>query len=109
MDKNELINRLSQLPDLIKYAEENVIKAAEAVQAAKDGLLLAEDTLVIGGSIDGKNSEIRAAQLRTQTLPQRDNMQRAESFLNREKAALNHLINEMKSIGHIATMLKGGE
>lgn len=109
MDKQTLINRLLQLPDLLKYAEENVIKASEAIQEAKAALLVAEDMCLVNGLIDGKNAEIRAAQLREKTSAHRTILQEKENLLSRERAALNHLANEFKALGLVAGMLKGAE
>jgi len=106
MNKQEIINKLSELPREIESQEQAVIAAYEQVQESKFILTEAEDVLQLSGAIDGKNAEIRSSQLRAQTASERQAIQKAESNLSRERAALNRLNNELESCKAIATLLK---
>lgn len=109
MDKQALIDKLAALPELIEAQEQVVIAAYGQVQESKSILSEAEDVLQLSGVIDGKNAEIRQAQLRAKTAGEREGLQKAESNLSREKAKLNLLTNELAVCRAIAGMLKVGE
>jgi hypothetical protein len=109
MNKQDLTSKLSTLPGEIETQEQAVISAYEQVQESKSILTEAEDVLQLSGTIDGKNAEIRQAQLRAKTAGEREGLQKAESNLSREKAKLNLLINELTAYRAIAAMLKAGE
>ena len=109
MTKDELIEKLYELPKLIEEAENAVIKDVQAIQGAKERLLFVEDQLLTSGVIDGKNAEIRSAQLRSRTPQQRSDIQDAENKASATRAALNRLNNELAVCKAIAGMLKGAE
>jgi len=106
MNKTELIDRLYSLPGEIETQEQAVINAFEQVQESKSILSESEDVLQLSGMIDGKNSEIRASQLRAQTANERQAIQKAESNLSRERVVLNRLNNELTTCKAIAGLLK---
>lgn len=107
MDKQFIINRLLSLPKEIASAEETVITANKAVQDAKAALQNQEDGLLASGAIDGKNAEVRAAQLRSFTGEQREKVTQAEYNLIRVKNHLALLYNEFKALQAVADLLKG--
>ena len=105
----DLINKLASLPELIEEKERDVIHAYWQVQDSKTILTEAEDVLYLSGTIDGKNAETRNAQVRTNTISEREAVQKAETSLSIEKAKLNRLNNELVIYRAIAGMLKGVE
>src|SRR5690606_32965103 len=107
MVKQDIINRLLSLPKEIAEAEESVITANKALQDAKTGLQAREDELLTSGVIDGKNAEIRTAQLRSFTGDQREAVTQAEYDLVRVKNHLALLYNEFKALQTVADLLKG--
>ena len=107
MTKIELIERLYELPKLIEDAENAVINAHGQVQDSKSILSEVEDVLLLSGSIDGKNVEIRNAQLRAQTSNERQAIQKVENELSVARIALNRLNNEQANCRAIAEMLEG--
>jgi len=109
LTKIELIDKLASLPEQIELAEKEVIKSVQAIQGAKERLTFVEDQLLVSGAIDGKNAEIRAAQLRAHTLQQRADIQDAENKASGTRVALNRLNNELAICRAIAGMLKGAE
>ena len=109
LTKIELIEKLYELPKLIEDAENAVIKDVQAIQGAKERLADEQDRLLTNGSIDGKNAEIRAAQLRERTGQEVRGVQQAENKASISKVKLNRLNNELRSSEAIAGMLKGAE
>jgi len=109
LTKIELINKLASLPELIEQAENEVIKANQAIQGAKDILLDHEDTLRLSGAITGKNVEERTAQLRQNTQIERNAIQQADNVASGARAKFNRLLNELAICKAIAGMLKGAE
>lgn len=109
MTKNELINKLYNLPKLIEEAENKVIASNEMVLHAKALVLSIEDRLLLEGAIDGKNAEARAAQMREKTFTERRNIQPCENQLSIDRACLNRLNNELAVCKAIAGILKGVE
>jgi hypothetical protein len=113
MDKSNIITRLLALPAEIGAAETYVIEMNEALSQAKDALQFKKDELYLGiyesegMKIDGKNAEIREAQMRQYTVPEQRAVQLAESASFRSKFDLNKLLNEMKALQSIADLLRG--
>ena len=109
MTKIDLIDKLVSLPDLIEEQEKASISASQQVQKSKGKLTEVEDVLLLGGVIDGKNAEIRAAQMRENTTSERETVQNAERVLTIEQVKINRLNNELAVYKAIAGMLKGAE
>jgi hypothetical protein len=109
MTKIELINKLSGLPGEIHFAEMAIFGAQDGVTKAKDILSVKEADLYSEGVIDGKNAEIRTAQLRQLTTPERNEIAKAENALSMARIAFNQLQNYFTAYRAIAGMLKGAE
>ena len=109
MTKIELIDKLTILPGLIETAENEVIKATNNIQLAKDALLAKEDELLLSGVIDGKNVETRTAQMRANTFVQKHAVQQAENMASGARVGLNRLVNELAVCRAIADILRGCE
>ncbi len=105
MDKKTIIQRLIGLPGEIEAAETAVIKMSQNLMEAKDALAERESFLLLSGKIDGKNAEIRSAQLRELTSAERQFVVDAENALAGVKAFLNKLRNTFEALQSIAQML----
>lgn len=62
----------------VMRCREALMEATEAEIEAREGLKSSEMVLLAGDSINGKNAEARAAQLRTMTGTEREALARAE-------------------------------
>jgi hypothetical protein len=107
MDKQQIMDRLLALPAEIAAAEDKVLDSNLQVLGAKVALQDKEDTLLLGNSIDGKNAEIRAAQMRQQTDSERGLLEEAELVLKNNVARLGRLRDEFKALQAVAGLLKG--
>ncbi|AJS59236.1 hypothetical protein [Paenibacillus sp. IHBB 10380] len=107
MTKQEIVNRLLSLPKEIAVAEESLLQASMQLVSAKEVLQQKEDDLLLGNMIDGKNAEIRAAQMRQNTLNERENLSGAELNLKNSAARLGRLRDEFRALQAVADLLKG--
>lgn len=108
-NKNDLIKELAELPAQIEAAEERLIERHNAVQVAKEVLTNKEDQAILEGLIDGKNAEIRAAQMRQYTSEARKMVQDAENGVTKTRVQLTRLNNRMAALKAIAGLLKGAD
>ncbi len=106
MERELVIQRLEQLPMEIERAEKNLIDAVMAQTAAVDALKEKESSLQLSGLIDGKNAEIRQAQLAEKTKPERDAVKTAEAEVSEAKMVYNYKLNEFKAARAIAGLLQ---
>jgi len=107
MNKQEIVNRLLSLPAEIATAEEVVLQANATLVSAKELLQQKEDDLLLGNMIDGKNAEIRSAQMRLNTLNERENLSGAELNLKNESTRLGKLRDEFRALQAVSSLLKG--
>ncbi|GAA0390195.1 hypothetical protein [Paenibacillus motobuensis] len=108
MTKQEIVNRLLELPGQIASVEYTVLEADRQVVLAKEFLQQKEDDLLLGNVIDGKNAEIRAAQMRQHTEYERQNLDNAELHLKNNVTRLVRLRDEFKALQAVASLLQGG-
>lgn len=108
MTKSELIKRLVDLPAEITVAEEAVLQAHGRVMTAKEKLQWKEDALLLdkNNTIDGKNAEIRAAQLRSFTQNEREELADAEYNLKTATSRLERLHVQLKAFRAVADLIK---
>lgn len=104
--KNACIDVLQLLPGKIKDAENVLVEASFELQEAKEVLADKEAELLLTGKIDGKNAEIRSAQMRGLTGVEHDSVVLCENKVSRAKAKLNAAVNEFKAWRSIAGLLK---
>lgn len=104
--KNICLSMLQTLPRDIKEAEHDLVEASMELQDAKDLLADKEAELLVNGKIDGKNAELRAAQMRELTKKERDSVALFENNVARTKIKLNAAGNEFKAWRSIAGLLK---
>ena len=105
MDKATIIQRLMELPNEIEAAENEVIEMYEKVSRAKDDLAGKESVLLLSGKIDGKNAEIRSAQMRELNAAERQAVDDAENALSGARAYLTKLQNTFRALQAIAQLL----
>jgi predicted protein tyrosine phosphatase len=109
LDKSALIKRLMEIPGEIRHGETVLIDLMYDAQAAKDQLASKEAELLLSGAIDGKNAEIRNAQMREDTTMEREAVAEAERILALHRIDLTELQNEFKALRSISQLLSGTE
>ncbi|GBG09476.1 hypothetical protein PAT3040_04122 [Paenibacillus agaridevorans] len=107
MNKQQIVERLLALPAEIDVAEGSVLEANLQVLGAKGTLQAKEDMLLFGTAIDGKNAEIRAAQMRQHTQDERGDLEEAELHLKNAVTSLGRLRDEFKALMAVVDLLKG--
>lgn len=108
MTKQELVQRLLELPTEIEKAEESVLSAHARLVTAKELLQWQEDSLLLteNGPINGKNAESRAAQIRSYTKNERDALADAEMNLKNAASRLDRLHVQFKAYRAVADLLR---
>lgn len=105
--REQLIAELTALKQSIVDANIEVFTAAHELMVAKDALRVKEDSLTLSGVIDGKNAEIRAVQLRQQTVIERQDVAEAEDYLESAKMGLNNRRTELQINLALVELVKG--
>lgn len=105
MEIRNIVARLLDLPMLIEGAEEVVLQANMSLIDAKTMLQEKEDGLLLGGIIDGKNAEIRAAQVREYTKNEREALTDAEMNLKNAVTRLGKFRDEFKALQAVSALL----
>lgn len=106
MNRQIVIEQLEKLPTQIETAEMRILQLQIKLDTSKEELKDREGELQLEGAIDGKNAEIRAAQLREMTKAEREKVQKYEYFLAEKKIELNRLLNELRAYRNIARLLE---
>ncbi|MNW37025.1 hypothetical protein D3C74_140560 [compost metagenome] len=107
MTKQVIISRLLELPREIASAEDAVLSANNQLVQAKEVLQQKEDDVLLGNLIDGKNAEIRAAQMRQHTELERENLSESELKLKNAAVRLSKLKDELRALQAAASLLQG--
>lgn len=105
--REQLISDLTTLKLAISTANRDVYLAARELVTVKDDLRLRENELISTGYIDGKNAEIRAAQMYQQTVIERQNVAEAEDYLESAKVTLSSLNTELRINLALVELIKG--
>lgn len=108
MDKQVVINRLTELPGEIEERENDLLDAKEALTNAKEALIDKQNELLVTGAIDGKNAEIRFAQMRNLTTQERAQITKAEIEVGLAQVNANRAINQFKAYRAVAKIIHGG-
>ncbi|MMZ61249.1 hypothetical protein D3C76_850410 [compost metagenome] len=108
MTKQEIASRLLALPKEIAAAEDAVLSANSQLVQAKEVLQKKEDDVLLGNLIDGKNAEIRAAQMRQHTELEREDLSEAELKLRNAAVRLGKLKDELGALQAFSRLLHGG-
>lgn len=101
MDKTMLENILMLHSDNLKERREELFKAAGLTITAKQELEDARLTLILSGKIDGKNAEIRDAQMAEQTFKQIQNLRLAEEVERRCKHAYDQAVTDLDTARYL--------
>lgn len=106
-----LIADLTVLKISIQVAEAEVFTAFKDVQDVKRLLQIREDEILMdraeGVKIDGKNAEIRAAQIREATAYERLSVQEEEKVFEERKLELANLKTELRINLALVELVKG--
>jgi len=95
MDKTTLENMLTTHSANLKAKREELFKAAGLTIAAKQELEDSKLTLILSGKIDGKNAEIRDAQMAEQLAKHIQNLRLAEDIERRARHAYDQAVTDM--------------
>jgi chromosome segregation ATPase len=109
MDRQELIGRLLALPEEIAAAERELLTVENDRQSLCAELQRQEDALHLSGRIDGKNAEIRGAQLREHTWELQDALANIDREIAGRKLEVRRLNQELLSLRAVAQLLGRGE
>ena len=107
--REQVIEKLLSLPKEINNAEDDLCRVQLNLVAAQDLLKAKEDEWQASGSIDGKNAEIRTAQLRTLTQTERDQVKVFEAVIPEYRRMLTRAQNEFSGYRSIARLMAGVE
>ncbi len=109
IEANEVIRRLLDLPGEIAQVEDALLAAENDRRRVENAVTYLSDRLLIDGRIDGKNAEVREAQLRQALATEPGNpcgrlleAERLPVFLKRE---LHRLQNEFAALRSVARLL----
>lgn len=105
--REQLIAELTALKQSIVIANEEVYTSSRQLMVVKDDLRVKEDSLILGGVIDGKNAEIRAAQMSQHTIIERQEVADIEDYLENAKKNLNNLRVELQISLALVELVKG--
>jgi hypothetical protein len=105
--KKDIMDRLMVLPVAILDEEIKLIARQYDLLDVKNTLQQAKDQLYIDGVIDGKNAEIREAQLRKATTIEQNAVNRATEIVERQKFEVSCLQNELAALRAVVDLLKG--
>ncbi|UUZ80603.1 hypothetical protein LJK88_38045 [Paenibacillus sp. P26] len=102
MRKEELVKELKTLPDRIQQAERDYLQAAARLEEAKMALYGKQCELVGRGLIQGKNEQIREAELWPHTYELRRLVLKAKTAADECKSEFHYLRNQWESTRLIA-------
>lgn len=110
LTKDIVQDRLLGTVRSLEEAEERLLKAQAAYDRAKEALADAEAALLLGRGevqIDGKNAEVRAAQIREATAAERRAVQEASKELALARAQVEVRRQELSTWRAIARLVAG--
>jgi hypothetical protein len=107
MTREDLIKQLLAKPQEIHAAEMAVLEAQKATQKAQYALDAREAELLQGTQIDGKNAEIRKAQLQDFTMSERAEVIGAVREEALTRSALTRLQNEFHALRSVTRLMAG--
>jgi hypothetical protein len=108
MDRVAVIIRLTELPGEIEGRENDLLDAQEDLNKFKEGLIDQQNALLESGAIDGKNAELRSAQMRNLTNKERVEVAEAENVVAAARINLNRAVNQFKAYRAVAKLLDQG-
>ncbi len=106
MNRVDLIQRLSEMPGEIAKAEVELIGRQRVVLQAKQELERKETALLLNPeAINGKNAEVRQAQLRQATEAEQRRVDSAEEQVALQRVTVAQLRGEFEALKAIAQLL----
>lgn len=109
MTRAGLIERLVAVSCAIGKAERLAIDAENVAGLANDRLEAAEDRLLLGGTIDGKNDAIRQAQVRAETAALREQLSGEERIAEQMMANLRVARAELSVLKCLSRLMSGDD
>jgi hypothetical protein len=107
VNRIDLIDKLMTKPQEIHAAEVAVLEAQAASQDAQRALETRESELLQSDAIDGKNAEIRKAQLQLMTTAERAALFQAVRAEGLARVNLTRLQNEFHSLRAVSRLMAG--
>lgn len=95
------------MPTMIKLAEQDVMKASAEVDQAEAALQDKQAFLTLSGAIDGKNAEVRSAQMWEQTKAERSALNEVRERLQKARMQLAYQQNRFAALKTIARLMAG--
>jgi hypothetical protein len=105
MTRDDLVTKLLSLPELIETQEQVLLANTSALQEARAERDLREATLLLGGSIDARNAEGRAAQLLVALHDEDAEIRCHERQVAHERIVLGRLVNDFRSVRALISLL----
>ncbi len=111
MDKNKIAERLMELPGVIGLVEMDLLAAINVKNDIKKELEKKEAELLISPDtpINGKNAEIRSAQLKKALAVELTLMEEAEKAVALQRTKLTQRQNEFSALRSVVSLLTGSE
>lgn len=106
---SEIVEQLPRIVGGIIAKEQRLFDLQCEVTQEKWALQIAEDEALLTGMADGKNAEVRDAQLRQITAPHRARLLAAERALGYAKIELSGLQLQFKALRTLALLLGGND
>lgn len=100
-----VIDDLLSYPAKLNESEIKLINAKKRVDQIKEQIDIKRYSLLVSGVIDGKNSEIREAQIEEKISGDKKNLREAKENLDVEEANFHLLENEYQSLLAIARIV----
>lgn len=109
VDRWDFARRLAALPAQIEEAEHDLLATTMTLSDLRARFEIRRARLLDSGEIDGKNDEIRRAQLLLLTLREREAVDAAELEVMRYRIGRDRLINELSALRACARLLGSEE
>jgi len=102
---HEIIGELLGYPERLYKAGLSVIEAKKRVDEIKKQIEIKRDTLLLSGAIDGKNAEVREAQIDAKLNEEKGALSVEKENLEREELNLKLVEDEYRSLLAISRIL----
>jgi hypothetical protein len=105
--RTELIDTLLQLPEAIRRREYDLLRREEDQERLEEELSFKERELLLTGKIDGKNADIREAQMREHTNGFHEKLAEGRGAIQRAKLDLHYAQARFSALKAAARLLAG--
>ena len=100
-----IIGELLEYPERLHRAELSVIEAKKRVDEIKNQIEIKRNSLLLSGVIDGKNAEVREAQIDAKLNEEKGALSVEKENLEREELSLQLVEDEYRSLLAISRIL----